>query len=260
MNTLLKNEFKESSRNYLIVLFGAIGGLLAVSIMTILDHYRIYGILTDLFAIAMVITFIVITIAYISAIIGDFKSDFFTDKAYLKFSLPVGTKTYLGAKIINTLVWQIILALGIGLAIVTSVFLTSRIVGLSLEIPQITLPQGSMKFILYGALTGITEIVSSLILLYFSIVLTKAIFKNSKNGNVWFFIFLGLSIGFNILSMGISSFFPDIEPYIHTADGFMVYFNTHIGPAVLLYNLYNIVLGVLMFFGASYLIENKIDF
>lgn len=146
-------------------------------------------------------------------IVDDYKSDFFTGRAYLKFSQPISTGEYLAGKILSIGLWSLIVWLigivisSIGLGFTAYFMSKSQPAGLRIILAEITKP----GVILYaGASMGnyLISVFKSLMILYFSITFVKIYMPNSKKGSAWIIVYIITSIILSMVSGFLSPFIP----------------------------------------------------
>lgn len=210
-------------------------------------------------------------------IVNSFRKELYEDRGYLTFTLPLTGNQILGAKLIVALMWFTIL----GIAIVVYHFLMVLIfVPIEFSISQFLSelrhigipPRGIIASIILGFVNGTI----TLILIYFSMALSRVTFRNKKIGGLWFIIFLVLNgiIAFSQIRI------TQLLPYYLDLSTFTIGSATMLGNSFhmdvdrygimmtgelgnLLFNIpsfiYSLIIGVLMFLGTGYLIENKID-
>ena len=210
-------------------------------------------------------------------IVNSFRKELYEDRGYLTFTLPLTGNQILGAKLIVALMWFTIL----GIAIVVYHFLMVLIfVPIEFSISQflselrhIGIPlRGIIASIILGFVNGTI----TLILIYFSMALSRVTFRNKKIGGLWFIIFLVLNgiIAFSQIRI------TQLLPYYLDLSTFTIGSATMLGNSFhmdvdqygivmtgelgnLLFNIpsfiYSLIIGVLMFLGTGYLVENKID-
>ncbi len=215
---------------------------------------------------------LLITFLYI---IGSFRKELYEDRGYLTFTLPLTGTQILGSKLIVAIIWFAILGLVIGLynAFMTFIFapIKPAISDIIAIINSIPIREASV-FLLIVFIGG----VSTLILIYFSMALSRVTFRNKRIGGFWFVIFLIVS---GLVAMGQAKIIQAL-PYYLDLDTFriisndMLNYDFHIemssaglmasgnmGNAVLNIAgfIYSIAVGVIFFLGTGYIIENKID-
>lgn len=208
-------------------------------------------------------------------IIGSFRKELYEDRGYLTFTLPLTGNQILGGKFIVAILWHVVLGISIAaynilLAIILFGSYWSDIV---IDI---------FHLVDYGVLSfGIVSILSAimtLILIYFSIALSRVSIRNKKVGSLWFIIFLIL----NALAGYFVFKSSTLIPYFLNLDSFKILhfsqlnlditgsFNSGIGDMIIFGNNYqayinisgilsHVLISVLAFLATGYLIEKKID-
>ena len=212
-------------------------------------------------------------------IVGSFRKELYEDRGYLTFTLPLTGNQIVGAKLVVALLWFMVLGIVIGIYNFIMVFSFSPV---ELNISEIFSMIKNMNipyreifiFLMLGAISGVT----TLILIYLSMALSRVTFRNKKIGGFWFIIFLVLSAVIAYGQVKISQLLPyyiDISTF-KIGPSYMLNHNINISIGVnqnglitnndignMLFNIpgfiYSIVMGVITFLGTGYLIENKID-
>lgn len=210
-------------------------------------------------------------------IVNSFRKELYDDRGYLTFSLPLTGNQILGAKLIVALLWFALLGIVIAVYNVIMAFsfgpvkfnmseLFTIIRSLDIDYSELFI------LLLVSAITGVT----TLILIYFSMALSRVTFRNKKIGGFWFVIFLVLSGIILYGQIKVTTIFPyylDVDTLKIVSSHVLEYnFNITINSGGLFMGsiveitilniagfIYSIVLGVLLFLGTGYLIENKID-
>lgn len=227
-------------------------------------------------AILLIISILVIFGAFLTAIfyiIGSFRKELYEDRGYLTFTLPLTGNQILASKLIVSMFWYAVLGLGI---ILYNVFLT-LILGGGKFIEGLKQLKGviGINLISFGII-AIISVVMTLILIYFSIALSRVSIRNKRIGGIWFIIFIVLNSLMGFLTVKVS----EILPYYLNLDSFKIlhYYdlnmiasmNGEIGSLILMgnnLNSYVNIFGILIqivviiagFLGTGYLMENKID-
>lgn len=207
-----------------------------------------------------IVSILVIFGAFLTAffyIIGSFRKELYEDRGYLTFTLPLTGNQILGSKLIVSMMWY--LALGLGIV------LYNLILGTILHgnewfyvFNQFTEVVG-LKVVSMGIFGAISSIVMTLVLVYFSMALSRVTIRNKKVGGIWFIIFILLSLLTSYISVKVGELLPyyiDLETFKMTH-----YYNLH--PLSININIFSQLTQILViiaaFFGTGYLIENKID-
>ncbi|GFN36535.1 hypothetical protein [Tepidimicrobium xylanilyticum] len=210
-------------------------------------------------------------------IVSSFRKELYEDRGYLTFTLPLTGNQVLGAKLIVALMWFTILAIVIVVyhLIMLSIFAPTEF-SISQLFSRATSAALPYKEIITTIILGFINGTLTLILIYFSMALSRVTFRNKKIGGFWFVVFLVLNgiitysqikiaqlipyyldiSTFTIGSMDILShgFHVDVDRYgiMMAGDFGNILFNI---PSF----IYSIIIGIVMFLGTGYLIENKID-
>lgn len=215
-------------------------------------------------------------VTFLFYIVGSFKKELYEDRGYLTLTLPLTGGQIIGSKLIVAFMWIV------GIGIISLVY--NLILGAILFGNEFTRGLGEVfDFILSNNLLITLGIpftllsVLSLILVYFSITLSKVSIKNKKLGGFWFIFFLILNsvVGFlHTQSIKIIPYFLDLttfkiisentvndlieKTFVVSYSGLFVNLEAgafiHIGST-----LFAIVAIVGVFLGTAYLIENKLD-
>ena len=240
-------------------------------------------------AFIVVILGLVIFGAFITAffyIIGSFRKELYEDRGYLTFTLPLTGKQILGSKLLIALMWAAILGLSFliyNFALGTVLFGSEWMNQLNYLLKN--LDSNIISITITLILASILSAISTLLLIYFSMTLSKVSLRNTKIGGMWFIVFLILNavisygtfkavniipyyidinsfkiIGENAIrntlgnpsgyNMSIMSPGTDKGMIVSSAESIVV----NIGSL-----LFSILVTVGTFLGTSYLIEKKID-
>lgn len=129
-------------------------------------------------------------------IIGSFRKELYEDRGYLTFTLPLSGNQILASKMIVALLW--FMAIGISILlynIILAGFLFREDLAIILkEIPSL-INSGMISVSIVSLLSSIM----TLILIYFTIAISKVSIKNKKIGSLWFILFL--------IIMGVVNYF-----------------------------------------------------
>jgi hypothetical protein len=222
--------------------------------------------------------------AFVSAffyIVSSFRKELYEDRGYLTFSLPLIGKQVLGAKLCIALLWSAILGLSIviyNLILGSLLFGTRWIEGFKMIFSYI-----SANIVLVIGFTAILSGISTLLLIYFAMTLSKVSIRNKKIGGLWFILFLVLSGIISYITAKVSG----VIPYYIDLNTFKIISKTMIGNQItngvnlnLLYDqsmsgmviqsggalllnigayVFSIVVALATFFGTSYLLDKKVE-
>ncbi len=236
--------------------------------------------ITGFGAFMLVISMLVIFGAFLTAffqIIGSFRKELYEDRGYLTFTLPLTGNKIVGAKLIVAIIW--FTALG------ASIFLYNLILAMILYGPQwsefVNFIKQAIRTVNSGVLSvgivsGLSAIMT-LILIYFSMALSRVSVRNKKIGGLWFIIFIILNSLSSYLMYSISKGLP----YFLSLDSFKIFHsyelnflpnfgNVTMGQVIVFGNNFDayinifgilslIVISVGAFLTTGYLIEKKID-
>lgn len=230
---------------------------------------------------AFLVTLLVLVIfgAFITSlfyIIGSFRKELYEDRGYLTFTLPLTGKQILGSKLVIALMWIVILTLA---TILYNLLLGSLLFGATL-IEQLmylaSMAIENLGIVTVFTLSNIIGGVITLLLIYFSITLSKVSIRNKKLGGLWFIFFLILNSIISYVTFLVSYLVPygiDLNSFSiissnnafnmgMTGSLFFTVMGVNSNQGIFL-NIGSIIFSLLvvvgLFIGTSYLIENKID-
>lgn len=222
--------------------------------------------------------------AFVSAffyIVSSFRKELYEDRGYLTFSLPLTGNQILGTKLWIALLWSAILGLSVviyNLILGSLLFGTRWVEGFKMIFSYIF-----VNLVLSMVLTGVLSGIITLLLVYFSMALSKVSIKNKKIGGLWFILFLILSGVVNYITLKVSGLIPyylDLNTFKIIKHSMSIFskstgFSLEIlsggnmsgmlvatGNQILLNvgaYVFSILVGLGTFFGTSYLIENKVE-
>ncbi|CAK7025577.1 hypothetical protein CIW83_01690 [Tissierella sp. P1] len=228
-------------------------------------------------AFMLVISMLVIFGAFLTAffqIIGSFRKELYEDRGYLTFTLPLTGNKILGAKLIVAIIW--FTTLGVSIVLYNLLFAMilygpqwSDFVNFIKEAIRMV----NSSFLSVGIVSGLSAIMT-LILIYFSMALSRVSVRNKKIGGLWFIIFIILSSLSSYLMYSVS----EAIPYFLSLDSFKIFHsyelnflsNVTMGQVIVFGNNFDayinifgvlslIVISIGAFLTTGYLIEKKID-
>lgn len=282
MRKFMKYEIKGSYRFILgiiaIVLIASTIIQLTISqeLKSEMNMYSQSANMTGFKAFMLIISILVIFGAFLTAfffIVGSFRKELYEDRGYLTFTLPLSGHKILGGKLIVALMWYIVL--GISIVLYNLVLAMILYGGNWWKTIKSLFDLLNSSVVSFGIIAGLSALVS-LILIYFSIALSKVSVRNKKIGGLWFVIFLILNGIISYLTIRISEVFPyflnlnnfrvvhyyDINAISSLGDtiGNLMLIGTNSNAYInIIGNLTQIVLSVVAFISTGYLIEKKID-
>jgi hypothetical protein len=178
--------------------------------------------------------------------------------------------------------WSAVIGLGIvifNLSLGSILFGTRWIEGFR----QIFRYESIIKVVISLILSGILSAVISLLLIYFSMTISKVSIKNKKIGGLWFILFLIISGVVNLITLKVSTLVPyylDLNTFKIVKDTVSIFSNST-GPTLqilsgsnmsgtvvatgnqVIINLgayvFSILVGLGTFYATSYLIDKKVE-
>lgn len=189
MGKLLKYEFKGSYRYYL-------GMYIIITLINIAAW-----ILGRKYQEAIVATFLSLTafaayIITIVSVIKSFRDELYENSGYLMFTLPRSGNQILGSKLIVGVIWLFATSIFVALLAFMGVCLIN---GLPTDIPRINIDSKIMADLILDGIMVILFVlfrtVFLMLMIYFSITISKITLPNGKGGKaIGFLIFVALSV------------------------------------------------------------------
>lgn len=165
-------------------------------------------------------------IGLIFMIVSNYRKDYYTDRSYLMATLPVTSKDILNSKLLFGLIWIFIFTVAFVLVNMLSwiVFFQGWSVVKNI-LPLFRQSGFSINFLTFAylILDPILKNIFDLLILYFSIVASKAIFPQSKTGYSWVAITIFVSTIISMLDSKLTYAFPKALSLI--GDGIVDYTN-----------------------------------
>lgn len=280
MGKLLKYEFKKAASYFLYLIVGGFiaSCLLILGIKSFTNDNLKPGLNTVndnglIFPITMIVSAIIATailICFIFYVVSNYKRDLYNNQSLLKFTLPIDGKDFLNSKLINIIIWTIILNVTITAGFYFfSKFLIPNIHEAVIKSISMALTNTEINIshVIIIAIIQFLQSIFSFVLLYFSITFTKAVFKNSNSGILWLLVYLAFSIAHSIASYFINimvpyrvEFFKRIELVERSFDMFAqgppqdMFLSFNLAAAVLF-----TVLCIVYYFLTRYMLDNKVD-
>lgn len=280
MGKLLKYEFKKAASYFLYLIIGGLvaSGLLLLGLKTFTGDNLEPGLNTVndtglIFPITLIVSIVIstaIVICFIFYVVSNYKRDLYNDQSLLKFTLPINGKDFLNSKLINIIIWTIILNVTITAGFYFfSKFLIPNIheaVAESLRMAM-TANEINISHIIFAVVIQFLQTIFSFVLLYFSITFTKAVFKNSNSGILWLLVYLAFSIAHSIASYFINLMVPYRVEFFKRIElvkrGFDMFEQSSPQSILLSFNLVSAVLFTVLcivyYFVTRYMLDNKVD-
>lgn len=279
MSKILKWEFKESAKNYIVIavlMTLAIIGLWAFIGFSMIPYINYPGrgmgmrpqMMSSSFA-QMIVFLTVFALSVASAIsfyiniIKNYTDDLYGVRGLLKFTLPMSMNQYLSVKYIIPVLWTIIL---VGLFLIENLILSQIVARFLFQDLEIIMKMmTNWRILLASAVGGLTTVLFFIAVMYFFITLYKTFRPNDQSPAI------GAVIGFIVLLI-----YSSIQPFIPSVFGrlemnFVTKNFSHanemgnymltVGPQS--FNLDDFILKVLLiilcFIGTTNLLKKKID-
>ncbi|MBU5256254.1 hypothetical protein [Tissierella praeacuta] len=228
----------------------------------------------------LVVSISVIFGAFLTAffqIIGSFRKELYEDRGYLTFTLPLTGNEILGAKLLVAITWFLVLGISI---VAYNLLLGALLYGSQWTnfINYIRQIMGNANIEIFSiAMVSLLSAIVTLILIYFSMALSRVNIRNKKIGGLWFIIFIVLN---SLVSYFIVKI-VNVLPYFLSLDSFKILHSYELNflPSlgniakhqIILFgnnfdvyiNVFGIlsmlIIGISTFLATGYLIEKKID-
>lgn len=210
-------------------------------------------------------------------ILGSFRKELYEDRGYLTFTLPLTGNQILGAKLLVALIWFVLLGVvTLGYNIFMMAKMWEDMIGykeLSSMIKELLSVINIGEVLALVTMAFITGIVT-LILIYFSMTLSRVTLGNKKIGGMWFIIFLVLSslmIYIQIKVVKLSPYYLNLKDWSIINTNITRLFEFEFNGSSLMVNggdysyvniasfVVSIVTGIVLFLGTGHIIEKKID-
>ena len=159
----------------------------------ILNNYRPedQNVVMQIFTSLSIISLIILLTAIVIYLINAFKKDLDTDQGYLTFSLPLNGYEVIGAKLATAVITLLATAF---LLVAYNQILSSLIFTKELSYSYTLFESLLQPLFLKVGFFSFIALITSLLLIYLAIALSKVSLKNRKIGGYWFIIFIGLII------------------------------------------------------------------
>lgn len=214
-------------------------------------------------------------------IIGSFRKELYEDRGYLTFTLPLTGKQILASKLLVSLLWYLVLGAGI---IIYNIVLSLILFGNEwIYIVRTIAENINPGFVSVGVVSILSTLVT-LILIYFSISLSKVSIRNKKIGGIWFIVFIVLNMIITTIIFKISTSLPyylslsdfsisHIYNIAAAAPGAssglvvlgneanaLMFMGSDFKPYLNVFgSLFQLLVVIIGFLATGYLIENKVD-
>ena len=261
MGKLLKYEFKGSFKLFFGTFVAAI--LLCIAVMFGIDNGELR------FGLGILIWFVIFIVVLIFNI-NNFKNELYEERGYLTFTLPVSGRKFLTSKMIAAFIWFVIcyILATISIDIIAKKSLSQNILSLLKNLLY------SKELMIVSVFSSLLYIFTFILMVYFSITLTRIGLKSGKlSGFVAFIVFIIM----NFIIVRLQMLIINILPYnlslnskslqMSSSSVLNITFGNNalisISHGAVTLNIAGTVFSILIFIGmfivTSYIIENKLD-
>lgn len=218
MLKLLKHDLKNNIKLCLISLFV---GLFGNSILYLLFKNSLINrpdrlgfvemLLLLLCCLAVFGSFLALTVQIVMV----FRRDYYSDRGYLMFTLPVKSNDILMSKLLFALIWTVIFAIAFALINFLGMYFVGEakfleMIKLSFNNPYYQTPFTIISMVIYFLCSSFI----GYIVMYFSIVATKSLFPSNKTGYSWIIIMIVINVVISLIDQEIFLRVPYIISYI----------------------------------------------
>lgn len=260
MGMLLKYEVKKDYKYYL----GMYIIILLINIAVwIFGRNSLDG---DFVLVVVSLTSIVAYITTFTSVIKSYRNDLHENTGYLLFTVPRTGNQILGSKLIVGMMWLIVTTIAtISLSSICAIIRYGMP-----AVPKLNISWDVIaKLIGYGGCTIIFILFMTaylLLMIYFSITISKITLRNRKGGGAFgFLVFILLSILLGVVSSWIIRIFPQYIYFgggngiaIHQGAGFNIDFDGSSKMNIAEF-IFSICSFIGLFMGAGWMLENKVD-
>lgn len=218
---------------------------------------------------AATFTFIGVFIAVAVYLISSFRKELYEDRGYLTFALPITGGQLLGSKLVVALLLSTIMGL---LVLLYNIVLARAVFGsepFNMIVNLLKQAEGLGKITATYSVISIMQTAATLLLVYFTITVSRVSIKSKKIGGFWFVLFLVLSSFFSYLQNTIADAIPLYFDVAGMKFVSQLYYNNMSPESMMdLKNLavvslpslgFQIVLIVGLFLVTAYMLEKKVD-
>lgn len=145
-----------------------------------------------------------------------FRRDYYSDRGYLMFTLPVKSNDILMSKLLFALIWTVIFAIAFSLINFLGMYFVGEskfleMIKLAFNNPYFTI--SPFTFIILTVNFIISTFISYIVM-YFSIVATKSLFPSNKTGYSWIIIMIVINVVISLIDQEIFTRFPYLISYV----------------------------------------------
>lgn len=219
MLKLLKHDLKNNLKLCLISLIvGLLGnGLLYVLFKnSVIANAQTLGFVEMLFLILCILAVFGSFLALTVQIVMVFRRDYYSDRGYLMFTLPVRSNDILLSKLLFALIWTVIFSIAFMLINFLGMYFVGEAKFLELIKLAINNPYFQVTpftFIMLSVYFIVTSFIGYIVM-YFSIVATKSLFPSNKTGYSWIIIMIVINVVISLIDQEIFLRVPYLISYI----------------------------------------------
>lgn len=145
-----------------------------------------------------------------------FRRDYYSDRGYLMFTLPVKSNDILMSKLLFALIWTVMFAIAFSLINFLGMYFVGEskfleMIKLAFNNPYFTI--SPFTFIILTVNFIISTFISYIVM-YFSIVATKSLFPSNKTGYSWIIIMIVINVVISLIDQEIFTRFPYLISYV----------------------------------------------
>ena len=219
MLKLLKHDLKNNLKLCLIsLLVGLLGNSFLYTLFknSIMTNTQTLGFVEMLFLILCILAVFGSFLALIVQIVMVFRRDYYSDRGYLMFTLPVRSNDILMSKLLFALIWTVIFAVAFSLINFLGMYFIGEskfleMIKLAFNNPYFTI--SPFTFILLTVYFIISTFIGYIVM-YFSIVATKSLFPSNKTGYSWIIIMIVINVVISLIDQEIFTRFPYLISYV----------------------------------------------
>lgn len=213
--------------------------------------------------------------AYIASlvyIISSFRKELYEDRGYLTFSLPITGTQLLGSKLIVSLLWVSIISFGVFLYNIglTSILFSDQLVDFKQLLNAFINVEGIGNIAIFLLVSSLVGSLLILLLIYFSITVSKISLKGKTIGSLWVVLFFILNYIYNFIYDKLTEIFPvylDIQSFKIIGERELFIRNATspygmmdlTGSLPIVASTFSILLIVLVFMLTGYLLDKKVE-
>ncbi|KZL91216.1 hypothetical protein [Clostridium magnum] len=255
MLNLIKYELKGYYKDFIIVI-----GIIALISLFLISRINVWEIQAIIVA-SFMVSFAAAIVVFIWNI-KIFSRDMYEDTGYLLCTLPQHGYSILASKLVSALIQALIVG-AITMLFNYIILMNTHKMDINLSIMVTDIMRNvNPSFVVFMVLASFLEYFYFLLVIYFSIALSKVAIKKKKMGKMSsFIIFIIIStVSGKITQFLVETFPKDINLNMLSNESRLFVEGAQLMPINIAVTIFNIVAFTLMFLVTSHIIENKLDF